>query len=337
MNGCQKCETKNCSKDAKGRSQNRCIATIPKDRLRIVHFPHPGQDYPVCRTNAKLSNGVYAVNWSESGIHCRRLIKHSGAYVDIDWAFHEDEELVFWNEWEGPTFANDIKGRKNKASASFIHVVRYPEVPCVFTSSGGCNFAGGFFGRYGDLMNTDPCVFGKTFKYSVCRQTPKGIMRQLAPGSLIVFGSRIGGEFYLDTMFVVGDVAFDYRDGSDLGLLCSKAYRNLTIDRLPTGDYTFYRGVAPNNRQSLKRQCFSFVPARLSSVVGYTDRCKLDLVQLNRVAHAKAFDVDVWRNKKTTAVSTPQIVNVWAEIVQQVRRQEFVLGVRFDWPKKGAN
>ena len=183
-------------------------------------------------------------------------------------------------------------------------------------------------------MNTDPCVFGTSFKYSICRQTPKGIMRRLAPGSLIIFGSRINCEFYLDTVFMVGDIAIDYRTGNDLKAMCSKEYKNLTVDRLPAGNYTFYRGITPNGEKLLQEQCFSFVPARLSSMNSRSERCKVDLVQLNSIAQMKAFNVDVWRNKKASSASAAQIISVWNEVVRQVTEQKFVLGVRFAWPKK---
>jgi hypothetical protein len=57
-------------------------------------------------------------------------------------------------------------------------------------------------------QNTDPMVFGDAFYYSNCRQHnwrkppnhPKpSEMQNLDLGSLILFGSMVGGEFVLDT------------------------------------------------------------------------------------------------------------------------------------------
>jgi hypothetical protein len=40
------------------------------------------------------------------------------------------------------------------------------------------------------LQNTDPLVFGDRFLYSNCRQGRNRKLRELAPGSLVVFGSK---------------------------------------------------------------------------------------------------------------------------------------------------
>jgi hypothetical protein len=42
--------------------------------------------------------------------------------------------------------------------------------------------------------STDPLVFGEHFAYSNCRQQQDRKLRQLADGSLILFGSKEGGE-----------------------------------------------------------------------------------------------------------------------------------------------
>jgi hypothetical protein len=54
----------------------------------------------------------------------------------------------------------------------------------------------------------DPFVLGDRFLYTRCKQF-KGdrptFLRDLATASLILFGSRVGGEFVLDTVLVVAD------------------------------------------------------------------------------------------------------------------------------------
>ena len=310
------------------------VAEITKDKLCIVQFPHPGQEFPVCSTNSKLRNGFYEVPWSDMSSHYRRLIKHNGKYINGDGKFGKGE-LVFWNEWEGPTSAVENKKKISAISASFVHAVQLPSTSDISGRAIKCSSSCCCSGKFGDLLNTDPCVFGRTFKYSNCRQTRNGTMRRLLSPSLIVFGSRVNGEFCLDTVFVVGDTPADYVDGSDLKNCCSNTYKCLTIDRLPRGYYTFYRGITPRKRK-LSEQMFSFTPARLSSEVNYSERCKLNLASLNKIAKVKAFDVNVWRNKKVTTTDNSHIKAVWNEIVRQVIGQGFVLGVRFDWPKAKA-
>ena len=52
--------------------------------------------------------------------------------------------------------------------------------------------------------NTDPCVFGG-FYYAICKQTTEvgQRLRYLPTGSVIIFGSLLGGEWVVDTVFVV--------------------------------------------------------------------------------------------------------------------------------------
>lgn len=182
------------------------------------------------------------------------------------------------------------------------------------------------------MLNTDPCVFGRSFKYSNCRQTPTGVMRQLANGSLIVFCSRINGDFYLDTVFVVEGTGTDYKTAADINS-CSSEYKNLTLNLLPPGNYTLYRGARPS-RENCKGQCFSFTPARLATMENATERCKLNLASLNKVVGEDAFNLNNWRRASATEVEDEQIKSVWEETVRQVTGQGFVLGVHFDWPEK---
>ncbi len=62
-------------------------------------------------------------------------------------------------------------------------------------------------------QNTDPLVFGDHFLYSNCRQRQNGKMRDLAHGSLVLFGSKLGGQFVLDTLFVVDGSAAEQTVG----------------------------------------------------------------------------------------------------------------------------
>lgn len=54
-------------------------------------------------------------------------------------------------------------------------------------------------------QDTDPFVFGERFRYGNCQQPSSTTLKNLEPGSLILFASTQGGKHLLDTVFVVGD------------------------------------------------------------------------------------------------------------------------------------
>ena len=123
-------------------------------------------------------------------------------------------------------------------------------------------------GRSGrNRKNTDPCVFGSTFKYCCCQQhlrnekNPRRI-RRLAPGSIILFGSKMSvGKFALDTVFVVGKEGIDYEATGDYGRLdVSDEYQELSLNCLAKKETnTFYRGQPYTPAAKM----YSFTPARL--------------------------------------------------------------------------
>lgn len=286
--------------------------------MHIVQFYHPGSEF--LNVFKRRPDGKYDVPWN-TGDHHRRLVEHLGQYADAQ-GLH-DGELRFWTEWEGKTCASQLQENPDAIHAKYLHQVKCPVAPA------GMNNATAGNGCCG--QNTDPCVFGRTFKYSNCRQDARPMLRQLSQGSLIVFWSRRDGKFCLDTVFVVGDTAIQYQKKSTLYPYCSREYRNLTVDRLPDGNpRTFYRGVEYRADQAFNDQIFSFTPARLKEDTDSDRRCCLLIngTPLNRV-----FNMGATRNIKTTVADANLVFDVWREIVKQVTAQGFVLGVHFDWPK----
>ena len=99
--------------------------------------------------------------------------------------------------------------------------------------------------------NTDPFVFGECFRYSNCRQTHCEDLRKLAPGSVILFGSNLGGAFVLDTVFVV-DFGVDYSWGEPASIAdVDEPFRRIVLDPLFTSQenrsrtFRLYRGATP--------------------------------------------------------------------------------------------
>ena len=344
--GCAKgASVKRCVEDCKcTKPGSRIVNQIPKDKLCIVHFPHSFGEYPIrtirqsSATAVKIENNSYDVYWNCLNKHFRKLVRvSSGAYIDRDRIYREitNEELCVWTEWESITCANDMLPSSDPLDAKFIHQPKYPVSVAVAAKN-----PDKFYGKRdpNDALNTDPCIFGRTFKYALCRQKHDPWLRQLTENSLIVFWSHKGDSFCLDTVFVVGKDPVDYRIGSKPKINCSQEYRNLTIDRLGAGfEATFYRGGPYDNRNP--PPIYSFAPARiLSDTTAYGCRCEFDakdLAQLNAVIGCQEEFIKIGghRRSKAVCVNSDRVKRVWNKLADLVIGKGFVLGVRFDWPK----
>lgn len=285
----------------------------------IIQFIHPGREYQV----ADEMTGPINIPWvggsrdTSCGGHSRRLVSHKGDYVDSTGKL-KTCQLAFWTEWEACTTAVAMAAApKDRFSAHWVHTIKTPLV------------------KNPGTLNTDPCVFGSTFKYCCCQQTENGMMRELTPGSLILFGSHMGERFFLDTLFVVNGTGIPYEGGKPDKISVSREYRQLALKRLDGGKLTFYRGKAFSSVG--KGQPYSFAPAR--SFDANDDRCGnrfyLDLGKLNQglPRDSKRFTPEL--NQKFKAIqSSPEVISaVWEEIVRQVLDAKFYLGVHFDWPQ----
>jgi len=156
-------------------------------------------------------------------------------------------DLVFWGEWEAPSYVIERWEQKDPLPR-FLHrpVWERPTAK-------------------GTRQNTDPWVFGDSFKFSNCKQlTPKrnrSALQSLTPGSIILFGSTIGDEFVIDTVFVVKDCCrFSPRDTPE----SDEAFRICTVESLLTSGsaddpLTLYRGAT---YETPINGMYSFVPCR---------------------------------------------------------------------------
>lgn len=280
-------------------------------RAAIVQFPHPGGEH-VPPTNH--------MPWNV-GPHARKFLASPGAFVDSDGTTRTGE-LVFWGEWEGPS-----------------HVVRRwlrrPDLPTVLHEP---------YWTIPDIdgsrQNTDPWVFGDTFLYSNCKQlTPTcspSALQRLPRGSMILFGSGRGGEFVIDTVFVVGEIVGTYRpldNPHDLGV--DDAFDTCTLQSLGTYEpekvaatFTLYRGATVDKPVD---GMFSFVPCLLRD--DDEPRFPRPAVRLPGIVNplskqSPAGAKDLWPRHDVDAA--------WHEVVHQVRSAGLDLGVHLDTPPKGA-
>jgi hypothetical protein len=162
----------------------------------------------------------------------------------------DETDIVFWGEWEAPSFVVH-RWPRARGLPTVLHR------PCVADPPPG------------PRQNTDPWVFGESFLYSNCKQlnarplrSPSALQR-LDRGSIILFGSASDGRFVLDTLFVVGEAAAKFTP-IDGGLDVDPTFQLCTIDSLTkddtaTASLTLFRGATPANPTD---GMFSFVPCK---------------------------------------------------------------------------
>lgn len=271
------------------------------DELLVVQFPHPGGEHGPDRPGFK--------GWNLGG-HRRKFMKARGHWrtsPTLDAPDHTGD-VIFWGEWEPPSRVVELAERLS-GCPRFLHEPHWASPPL---DSGA--------------QNTDPYVFGDRFRYSNCRQnTRKGPLRtqRLAAGSVILFGSGLGGEFVLDTVFVIDDA--QHLNGQTVkGLRESdEVFAATTLDLLfpREGEESFrlYTGATP---QAPVAGMFSFFPC-----LPFEEPPRgfpRPVVRLDRVISPRN-----WRAAKMTRLdSLDDAFRIWRQVVNQVLDQDLALGVR---------
>ena len=144
----------------------------------FVQFPHAGPEH-----TPKPSTVGTVMGWN-TGDHMRKFLRAEGAYV-LDGQRHTGA-YAFWGEWEAPSRVLEVWPKQDQRPR-FLHEPIFRAPPA------------------GNYQNTDPLVYGDRFLYTNCRQLRHKKLRSLTSGSIVLFGSKRGGGFVLDTVFVVGD------------------------------------------------------------------------------------------------------------------------------------
>ena len=283
----------------------------------FVQFMHPGGEHGPDSGRLK--------HWNV-GDHKRKFIRLEGDYLpSADAAGTPSRaELALWAEWEPESDVESLRSTVPDGP-EWVHRPFY-ERPTAFRRDGRV------------LQNTDPFVFGDHFLYTVCRQwrRTRGVyrptfLRDLDRGSLILFGSHKGGEFVLDTVFVVGDsVLHDAASWpATVAGLVPEAYADVTLR--PAYEWgggeelRLYLGATPGDPV---HGMFSFVPCRSAADTpsGFArPTIRLEgLITPSLAMGAKA----------TRDVSAERVRSIWESIVGQVLEQGLVLGTRFDVPER---
>lgn len=222
----------------------------------IVQFMHPGGEQIIRNSIPKKEIIAPKMPWNYKG-HRRKFICQPGAYIDDNGCVVNSEKIYFWGEWESESLFYNVTSSSINGPV-YCHcelivnkVATYKPIPpktCF-------------------LQNTDPYVFGDSFKYAICQQ--RGKLKTLDKGSIIMFGSHLGGKFVLDTVFVVAGW-IDYEISrkkltiSNSSLL-TQTYIDVVLDpyarSITKASHRIYFGATPTNSVD---GMYSFVPCSLT-------------------------------------------------------------------------
>ena len=300
------------------------------ESLCFVQFMHPGRE-------AKPERGASAIGWNDGPSHARKYLRCPGTY--LDGGNSVCGELEFWGEWEPESVVVEEWGRQPNDGPQRVWRPYYQPRD---------NYAG--------LQNTDPFVFG-SFLYTGCKQythhgTRATQLRYLKRGSVLLFGSCIGGAFALDTVFVVKEW-IDHNAANYRELLRGRvpeAYWDVTLfpwhgegncgrvqDRgcqLPVvcaapdsgdGGVRLYFGATYGDEVE---GMFSFVPGQPAGRTksGFA-RPAIELPGIIKPSNRQA-------NKLNRQGNLSDVVKLWHKVKAQVQGSGLALGVSVDVPPR---
>ncbi len=277
--------------------------------LGVVQFMHPGNEHRHgkdgwCAWNLKL--------------HRRKFMRANGVSLDADFQ-EKSGPVTFWGEWEAPS---RVISQWNPEEELPTYLVE-PLFP-------------GSARAVPNLQNTDPYVFGNQFRYTLCKQVNKNghssFLASLLPGTLVLFGSRIGQRFVLDTAFVVDEEIIRHSAATWQSQLAhlGDTYRHTTLEPMywdkntkPESTYSLYLGArrTPSNSRP-----FSYFPCQvLDHPNSRFPRPTLEIPEV--VSHKMTMGM------KKVQMGHDEIASIWQLVTTQVIDQGLRLGIRVDEPQ----
>ena len=282
----------------------------------IVQFTHPGPEHGPDKRNGILKS------WNK-GKHKRKFLISSGAYADSE-LIRKTGKLAFWGEWEPPSMVQEFPKPREANSPRWLH---QPFLPNDLKNlESGC-------------QNTDPFIFGSSFRYFVCKQIrykqrKTTSLSKLDKGSVILFGSTKGRRreesfLQLDTVFVVSDyIEYDTSKPADIIKNEKDPYWNIVFRReFPEArDFSatmrIYKGATleePYNGM------YSFVPSKLWSD-GEKGFPRLKLQNWEFLTN------NLNASPKSTSHNEQSIQSFWKKLRDHSREENYVEGIQFDIP-----
>jgi hypothetical protein len=279
---------------------------VPDDRLCFVQFMHPGVEHQ--------PDSDAHISWNRRQ-HRRKFLNGHGNLFDGDVL--RNSQFSFWGEWEPESRVLAEYKRSNRRLPRYLFEPYY-EIPDSYVS----------------LQNTDPFVFGERFYYTGCLQhTRRGPtqLRNLAVGSVVLFGSYMESRFALDTVLVVGDFVDHERTSYELLLRdrLSQTYWDVTVRPWyhnatdPDRSYRLYFGATyrePANGM------YSFTPCLPSS--GAPRPFERPLLHLPGIVNPALKQ----GKKLNPQPDLPEVRKLWERVVDQVLDDDLALAVGIDLP-----
>ena len=288
----------------------------------FVQFPHPGKEHRPASDD---------MPWNAAP-HGRKFLIAPGRYVDAAGQ-RAAAELVLWGEWEPPSRIE----QRWPPSGQLPHVLHRPYWITPRTT--------------GFRQNTDPWVWGEQMLYSNCKQPPGAhrratSMRRLTPGSVICFGSTIGGEFCLDTVFVIAS-AEPWSPAKARELDVSEAFLTCTAEAVTTGETHAAGGCMPNpivcgprdGEIELTLYRGATVDAPIDGMYSFAPTSIADRGSARFARPAiRLPDLINPASRQNTrgskdALTSERVHVAWRSVVDQVLEAGLVLGVSFQTPR----
>lgn len=218
----------------------------------VVLFNHPGDEH-----RAKRSAPTYL--WNRRSHRRKYLGVDAHLAVQEGSGFRRDplaKKTALWGEFEPSTRARAFPTQPRLGEPHSWHEL----LPIAAPPPGA--------------QNTDPWIFGETFRYALCRQNSLAYLRDLRAGDLLLFGSYLKQDqdgharskfnFFLDT-------AFPIRRGFPLANearipkhLLDSVYRRAAYNRFKPDEKivcTFYEAAMLTD--DLTSEPFAFSPCTL--------------------------------------------------------------------------
>lgn len=321
--------------------------------LMFVQFSHSGFEHQL--TTQEMTNFIGTTmlkDWNY-GMHKRKFMKCLGCVIDKDLK-SSFAELYFWGEWEPMSYVKVLD-----YAADGHTLPRYLHEPVLILKSNGkpispwyrnvrCTQAinDGQNKNRALCQNTDPYIFSDNFLFSCCRQVKKNkptILQNLAPGSIILFGSSFNTKtdpiFAIDTVFVIGKSRKYYPRNSqtDLkGFVPNEYYTVMGFEKWPDMPFTCYQGVS---YQECPNGPFSFVPCKTElpfdgeKSIGFkrpfVRYCDLEYngKKMINPSNTRSFCTQF-------IVSEADAIELWNKVKDIILSQGFSLGVQFRYHTK---
>lgn len=290
---------------------------------KIIQFLHPNQEALPTNIDDKT------IKWNNFQTHRRKFLLSNGEYINQNGELKADD-LTFWGEWEPQSEIIKIINQR-------IHLPNYLNIPYLDPSVPE------------RTHTTDPYVFGKNYKYFICRQhSNRHILKNLEPNSIILFGSCINFKFCLDTLFVVSENRKRYSSENieeifpfdKRGQFYYSCIDPIFGNSLCNPEVEEEDNCRANNREEFVcydstnyyevkevEDIYSFVPCKLY------DKENIK----NSVFTQPAIDLDFIQPQQTMGINSKEctiteIKDYWNDITSQIQKKDLLKGTAFKTP-----